>query len=90
VTIVSIKHDEIREMIAHQLNYGVTVYKGERGFGKTGEKHYDSNIIYTVLTRLEINRLKKEVRLIDANAFMVMHSIKDTVGGMTKKRRHKH
>jgi uncharacterized membrane-anchored protein YitT (DUF2179 family) len=90
VTIVSIKPDEIREMISHHLNYGVTVYKGERGFGKTGEKHHDSSIIYTVLTRLEISRLKKEVHIIDPNAFMVMHSVKDTIGGMTKKRRHKH
>ena len=90
VTIVSIKADEIREMISHQLNYGVTVYKGVRGFGKTGENRHEMNILYTVLTRLEINKLKKEVHLIDPNAFLVMHSIKDTIGGMTKKRRHKH
>ncbi len=90
VTIVSIKSEEIREMISHQLNYGVTVYKGVRGFGKTGENRHDMNILYTVLTRLEINKLKKEVHLIDPNAFLVMHSIKDTIGGMTKKRRHKH
>jgi len=90
VTIVSVKALEIKEMISHNLNYGVTVFKGERGFGKTGEKHYDMNILYTVLTRLEINKLKKEVQRIDANAFMVMNSVKDAVGGMTKKRRHKH
>ena len=90
VTIVSIKALEIKEMISHTLNYGVTVYKGERGFGKSGEKHYDMNILYTVLTRLEINKLKKEVQRIDPNAFMVMNSVKDTMGGMTKKRRHKH
>ena len=35
VTIISIKADDIREMIAYQLSQGVTVYKGERGFGKT-------------------------------------------------------
>ncbi len=91
VTIISIKADEIREMISYRLNQGVTVYKGERGFGKTGEKQpYDMKIIYTVLTRLEISRLKSEVHRIDPNAFIVMHSVKDTVGGMTKKRRHAH
>jgi uncharacterized membrane-anchored protein YitT (DUF2179 family) len=90
VTIVSPKADEIREMISYQLHQGVTVYRGERGFGKTGEKHHDIPIIYTVLTRLEINRLKAEVNRIDPNAFMVMNSVKDTIGGMTKKRRHKH
>jgi len=90
VTIISIKAKEIRNMIAYRLNYGVTVYKGERGFGKSGEKHHDMEILYTVLTRLEISKLKKEVHLIDSNAFMVMSGVNDTIGGMTKKRRHKH
>jgi len=89
VTIISPKADDIREMLAFQLNQGVTVYKGEGGFGKTGDKHHDLKIIYTVLTRLEINRLKTEVKRIDPKAFIVMTSVKDTVGGMTKKRRHK-
>ena len=44
------------------------------------------NIIFTVVTRLEISRLKTEIELIDPNAFVVMHSIKDTKGGMIKKR----
>jgi uncharacterized membrane-anchored protein YitT (DUF2179 family) len=90
VTIISVKADALREMISYQLNQGVTVYKGERGFGKTGEKHHDMKIIYTVVTRLEINALKSEVHKIDPNAFLVMHSVKDTVGGLTKKRRYKH
>ena len=89
VTIISIKADDIREMIAYRLSQGVTVYKGERGFGKTGDTIHDMKIIYTVLTRLEISRLKSEVRRIDPHAFIVMTSVKDTVGGMTKKRRHK-
>lgn len=87
VTIISNKADELREMISYELNSGVTVYKGERGFGKTGEKHLDLKIIFTVITRLEVSKLKNEVNKIDANAFLVMTSIKDTTGGMTKKRR---
>lgn len=87
VTIISNKADELREMIAYELNTGVTVYKGERGYGKTGEKHHDMKIIYTVVTRLEISRLKNEAHKIDPNAFIVMTSIKDTIGGMTNRRR---
>ncbi|MEO6130764.1 MAG: YitT family protein [Saprospiraceae bacterium] len=90
VTIISSKADALREMISYQLNQGVTVYKGERGFGKTGDTTQNTKIIYTVVTRLEIRTLKIEVHKIDPNAFMVMHSVKDTVGGMTKKRRYKH
>ncbi len=87
VTIISNKADELREMIAYELNTGVTVFKGERGYGKSGEKSHDLKIIYTVVTRLEISRLKNEAHKIDPNAFIVMTSIKDTIGGMTNRRR---
>jgi uncharacterized membrane-anchored protein YitT (DUF2179 family) len=30
------------------------------------------------------------VQRIDPEAFIIMSSLKDTIGGMTKKRRHKH
>ncbi len=90
VTIISMKANAIRDMIAYQLNQGVTVYKGERGFGKSGDKKADMKIIYTVVTRLEVSSLKEEIHKIDPHAFIVMSSVKDAVGGMTKKRRYKH
>ncbi|MBI1780361.1 MAG: YitT family protein [Sphingobacteriales bacterium] len=86
VTIISIKADEIREMIANDLGRGVTVYRGKRGHGKSGERSGDMDILYTVITRLEISKLNNEIDKIDPNAFIVMNSIKDTKGGMIKKR----
>lgn len=85
VTIVSPHSDEIREMIIQKMGRGVTVYQGKRGFGKTGET-VDSDIIYTVITRLEIGKLNTELAKITTNAFVVMSSVKDTSGGMIKKR----
>jgi uncharacterized membrane-anchored protein YitT (DUF2179 family) len=87
VTIISTKADKIRQMITLKLGRGITVYKGERGFGKSGEKMYDMQIIYTIITRLEISKLKLEIEKIDPNAFVVMNSVKDMKGGMIKKRR---
>jgi uncharacterized membrane-anchored protein YitT (DUF2179 family) len=87
VTIISVKEEKIREMIVEKMGRGITVYKGERGFGKSGEKVYDMSILYTVITRLEISKLKLEIEKIDPNAFVVMNSIKDMKGGMIKKRR---
>ncbi len=85
ITIISAKDEQIKEMIIYDLGRGVTVYKGVRGFGKKGEtKNVD--IIYTVITRLEISRLKAEVEKIDPHAFVVMSSVKDTKGGIIKKR----
>ncbi|MFN8285964.1 MAG: YitT family protein [Chitinophagales bacterium] len=89
VTIVSSHHEEIRQMIIHSLGRGVTIFKGRSGFGKQGERR-EMDIIYTVITRLEISRLNLEIEKIDPNAFVVMNSLKDTRGGMIKKRRHKH
>jgi len=85
VTIVSAHSDEIRSMITEAMGRGVTVYNGKRGYGKRGEiKEVD--IVYSVITRLELNRIRTEVEKIDPNAFVVVTSVKDTHGGMVKKR----
>ncbi|MEY4875082.1 MAG: hypothetical protein RL708_231 [Bacteroidota bacterium] len=89
VTIISSYNEKIRQMIIEKLGRGVTVYNGKRGFGKTGESK-DIEIVYTVVTRLELNRLNTEIEKIDPTAFVVMSSIKDTKGGMIKKRPLKH
>lgn len=85
VTIVSSHSDEIREMIINIMGRGVTVYSGKRGYGKSGETK-EVDIIYTVITRLELNKLNTEIEKIEPSAFVVMNSIKDTKGGMIKKR----
>ena len=89
VTIVSSHNEEIKEMVINKLGRGVTLYKGKEGFGKQGHTE-DKNIIYTVVTRLEISRLNIEIHKIDPNAFVIMTTIKDVKGGMIKKRRLKH
>jgi uncharacterized membrane-anchored protein YitT (DUF2179 family) len=85
VTIISSHNEEIRQMIIHEMGRGVTVYSGKKGYGRGGEtKNID--IIYTVITRLELNKLKTEIEKIEPNAFVVMNSVKETKGGMIKKR----
>lgn len=86
VTIISVKNDAIRRMIADELGRGVTVYRGKRGYGKSGDT-YDIDIVYTVITRLEVSRLNAAIERIDPNAFVVRNAVKDTKGGMIKKRR---
>ncbi len=86
VTIISPKSHEISTMISEKMGHGITVFKGIRGFGKTGHSITETDIIFTVITRLEISRLQTEIEAIDPHAFVVMHSIKDTKGGMIKKR----
>lgn len=86
VTIISPHSEEIADFIKHKMGRGLTIYSGKMGYGKRGESYTNTDIIFTVVSRLEINRLTNEVEKIDPNAFVVMQSIKDTRGGMVKKK----
>jgi uncharacterized membrane-anchored protein YitT (DUF2179 family) len=85
VTIISEHSEEIRKVIIEKLGRGVTIFKGKRGFGKRGQINDDLEIIYTVVTRLEIQKLKDEIENIDKSAFIIQQTINDVKGGMIKK-----
>lgn len=89
VTIVARQSERIRQMIINKVGRGVTVFTGKSGYGKRGET-VNTEILYTVITRLELNKLQTEIDKIEPDAFMVMSSVKDTKGGMIKKRPLKH
>lgn len=86
VTIVSNKSHAIRKAIIENLGRGVTIYKGEKGLGEDKFISKDIDIIFTVVTRLEVGKLKNEVERIDRKAFIVMSSINETHGGIIKRR----
>jgi uncharacterized membrane-anchored protein YitT (DUF2179 family) len=86
VTIISPHHADIRHMIANTMGRGLTVYNGKRGYTK-GAGANDVDILYCVLTRLEVSRFLSEVQKIDPNAFVIMSPVKDVKGGIMRKRR---
>ena len=86
VSIISSKSEEIKEAIISSLGRGVTIYKGERGYGGNFYSAKEIDIIFTVVTRLEVAKLKEEVAKIDRKAFMFMNVVTDTKGGMIKQR----
>ncbi|TAE59488.1 MAG: YitT family protein [Bacteroidetes bacterium] len=85
VTIVASNSEELRQMIIQTMGRGVTIYKGKGGYGKEGETQ-ELDILYTVITRLELNKLSTEIEKIEPNAFVVMNPVKDIKGGVIKKR----
>ncbi|MFN5324525.1 MAG: YitT family protein [Bacteroidota bacterium] len=87
VTIISTKNEEIRAMITEKLGRGVTIYKAKGGYRREGEAEKELDVLFTVITNLEITRLKTEVERIDPNAFLVMSTVNDTKGGTLKRRR---
>ncbi|WP_245168936.1 YitT family protein [Chryseobacterium sp. RR2-3-20] len=86
VIIVSEKAEEIKYHISRNLGRGVTAFKSDKGFGSRGEFGEEGKVLFCVVTRLEVSKLLLEIEKIDATAFVVQHAIKDTKGGMIKKR----
>jgi uncharacterized membrane-anchored protein YitT (DUF2179 family) len=86
VTIITERSEEVRNAIIEKLDRGVTIYSGKGGYGKRGENLRDNEIIFTVITRLEVGKLQSLVNAIDPGAFIIQHSINDMQGGMIKER----
>ena len=81
MTIVSGKSAEIRDAITGILGRGVTVYRGRGGL-----TNVEQDILYCVVTRLEIGKIKAIARGIDESAFIVSHALSDVEGGVVKKK----
>ena len=90
VTIISANSELIKRRLVNELGRALTVYKGERGFlpGKF-EISADCDIIFTVITRLELRKLKNVVYEADPRAFIYASTIREASGGIIK-RRHLH
>jgi uncharacterized membrane-anchored protein YitT (DUF2179 family) len=80
ITIISERGDAIRQAITQDLGRGVTVYRGRGGM-----KGADLDILYCVVTRLEIGKVKGIARGIDGSAFIIVHPLSDASGGVLKK-----
>lgn len=90
VTIISAKNEAIKYELVNKLGRAITVYKGERGFLPGNfEVSSDVDIIFTVITRMEMRKLKNMVYDIDPNAFVFANTIRDAAGGILR-RRHAH
>lgn len=85
VMIISNYSDEIKTKITYDLGRGVTAFKADGGFGEKA-KNPDRNVLFCVITRLEITKIQTEIDKIDPKAFVIQYPIKDTKGGMIKKR----
>ena len=85
-----------------QLGLGVTLFKGHKGYVRAEksepgqaplEEDSDSreiNIVYTVLTRLEVAAVRADIEQIDPSAFIIQSVVDETRGGMIRKRSEKH
>lgn len=86
VTIVSEHSEVLKRKIVNELGRGITIYKGQRGFLPDNfEVSSDCDIIFTVITRLALSKLKNLVRKSDPKAFVFANTIKEAAGGVIKR-----
>jgi uncharacterized membrane-anchored protein YitT (DUF2179 family) len=91
LTIISKDHDKVKELIVKQFGKAISVYKGERGYlPNSFEIKHDCDIIMTVVTRLEVHRIKNAILEIDPKAFFYIQTIKEVKGGIVKQVGKKH
>lgn len=80
VRIISTKAKEIGKVFVETLEVGVTYIKGTGAYsGK------ETDMIYCVASRLELNRLKEITKSIDPSAFIAVVDVHETYGGKMKK-----
>lgn len=90
LTIISSKEEEIKSMIVNNFNKAITIYNGERGYlPDSFQQKHACEIVVTIVTRLEIHRIKKAVFEIDPKAFLYISSIKEVGGGIVKQKIHR-
>ncbi len=88
LTVISREHDAVKSILVNDFGKAITVYKGERGYlpGSFNIKA-DCDIVMTIVTRLEVHRLKKAIEDADPLAFFYVSSIKEVSGGVIKKKK---
>lgn len=87
LNVISKESGEIKSLLVNRFGKGITVYKGERGYlpGQF-EVHTDCDVIVTIVTRLELLHIKEKIAEIDEKAFIYTYTVKETRGGILKKK----
>ncbi|QQS30792.1 MAG: YitT family protein [Sphingobacteriales bacterium] len=84
--IISSKSDEIKELIVKGFGKGITVLKGEKGYlPDSFEVRTECDVVVTIVTRLELLRIKEAVIKLDPLAFIYIQQVKEANGGILSK-----
>lgn len=84
ITIVSTHYEKIKVAIINELGAGMTIYKGQKGFGSKG-KTEDFDIIHTIINRIDIKKMYRIVTSIDKEAFIVEFDVNNVKGGVLRR-----
>jgi len=88
LTVVSKHHEDVKHIIVNDFQRAIMVYKGERGYlPDSFDLKYDCDIVMSIVTRLEIHRIKNAILTKDPEAFFYVQSINEVKGGIVKQLR---
>lgn len=79
IFIVTTEYDQVSDAIVHDMHRAVTRLHGQGGFLKD-----DKDVLYCVVTRLEVTKLKQVVHGIDPSAFLSVFDVQEVQGGLVK------
>lgn len=79
IFIVTTEYDKASDAIVHDMHRAVTRLHGQGGFLKD-----DKDVLYCVVTRLEVTKLKQVVHGIDPSAFLSVFDVQEVQGGLVK------
>lgn len=86
ITIVSDRAAEIQELLTERFGCGVTTYAGTGGYIQNGNTPDSKKILFSVLSRLEVNNVVSEIEKIDPKVFLVQQMVNDSKGGLIRKK----
>lgn len=81
ILVITDRGEQIADAITARLGRGVTFLEGKGGYSRN-----EKQILYSVITRLEISKLKDMIKLIDENAFVAVSDVSDVMGGKNRKK----
>lgn len=75
VTVISSNKNEVADQINEQLDHGVTILNGRGNYTKESKE-----ILYVVINKQELLKLKKLIKKIDEEAFVIVHDVRNVIG----------
>lgn len=81
ILVITDKGDLIANTITKNLGRGVTFLEGKGGYSKN-----EKQVLYSIITRLEIAKLKDIIKVVDENAFVTVSDVSEVVGGKNRKK----
>src|SRR5690625_3132993 len=74
VLIISMQPQIVLDHVTNDISRGLTVLDGRGGY--TGE---DKEVLYIVINKQEIVRLRKIIEEVDSNAYVTVHNVQEIV-----------